>query len=40
LLLFFLWVVSSCVFFHLVLLMDGFMSLIFIYMVFFFYFGP
>jgi hypothetical protein len=31
LLLFFLWVVSTCVLFCLVLLMDGFSSLIFIY---------
>jgi hypothetical protein len=34
LLLFFLWVVSTCVFICLVLLMHGFPSLIFIYRVF------
>jgi hypothetical protein len=34
LLLFFLWVVSTCVLFCLVLLMNGFPSLIFIYKVF------
>ncbi len=34
LLLFFLWVVSSCALFGLLLLMDGFLSLIFIYRVF------
>jgi hypothetical protein len=34
LLLFFLWVVSTCVLICLVLLMDGFLSLIFIPMVF------
>jgi hypothetical protein len=32
--LFFLWVVSTCVLFCLVLLMDGFPSLIFIYKIF------
>ncbi len=34
--LFFLWVVFTCVLICLVLLLDGFLSLIFIYRVFFF----
>ncbi len=40
LLLFFLWVVSTCVLICLVLLMDGFPSLIFIYRIFLFFLLP